>query len=259
MWNGVIAPGHELTASDLVSRLPGPLPGNSRAPNLFFCSQKPQGAAGRPFRSRKGTHSESRAPLLRRGDEDAQPMPVVSTIFPSFDRRETILRCLERIHAQTFEDRELRVVADEFPPDHLDRLVGSLLAHPDCAFVSCEFWECFGADRIGEHPRIERERERIGAWGDSIIDEAGPRRSPGDGRAPSDGGSQDAARVRGAVSRRGSGLVREKPCVTPSARVFDPCSATVRRERARPRSVDAVRHIRVTGSPARSGRNRRIG
>lgn len=181
-------------------------------------------------------------------------MPAVSIIVPTYNRRETILRSLESIRAQTFEDWEalvvddgstddtaelvagfdprLRVIRqdnqgitgarnaglreskgdfiafldsdDEFLPHHLELLVGYLAAHPDRAFVSSEFWECFGADRIDKHYRVElgdwyptlarrlgssgldlpagetddylriySEREPIGDWGRSVVEEAG--------------------------------------------------------------------------------------
>jgi len=181
-------------------------------------------------------------------------MPAVSIIVPTYNRRETILRSLESIRAQTFEDWELLVVDDgstdetadliagfdprlrlirqanqgitgarntglreskgdfiafldsddEFLPHHLELLVGYLAAHPDRAFVSSEFWEHLGADRIDKHYRVElgdwypslarrlgspgldlpngetddylriySAREPIGDWGRSVVEEAG--------------------------------------------------------------------------------------
>lgn len=186
--------------------------------------------------------------------DEATRMPAVSIIVPTYNRRETILRSLRSIVAQTFEDWELLVVDDgsedgtaeliagfdprlrvirqanrgitgarntglreskgdylafldsddEWLPHHLALLVGYLRAHSERAFVSAEFWESFGPERVDEHYRLETgqwypemarklrsraldlppgedddylrfydRREPIGAWGEAIVREAG--------------------------------------------------------------------------------------
>jgi len=93
---------------------------------------------------------------------------------------------------------------DEWLPHHLELLVGYLQRFPERGFVSAEFWESFGAERVDKHYRIElgewypelarrlgsrsleppasepddylriyERREPIGSWGESIAREAG--------------------------------------------------------------------------------------
>jgi len=145
-------------------------------------------------------------------------MPSVSIIVPTYNRRETILRCLESIRAQHFEDWELLVVDDgsvdgtaeaiegfdprmrvirqanqgitgarnrglreargdylafldsddEWLPHHLALTVAYLRAHPARGFVSAEFWEQFGPERIDQHYRIE-----VGQWYPELADRIG--------------------------------------------------------------------------------------